>query len=165
MSSAGDPAYAPALDADGDGAIADVELQLVQLQLGGPPGPSGLACAGSAPCSACDAPDNDGDGLCDAVDDCTAAPDSLQLDSDLDGFGNACDPDFTNDGVVGVPDLLMVAGAFESRVGDPDYAPALDADGDGVVGAAEILLLGRHFERAPGPSGRDCAGSIPCLAP
>jgi len=165
MSSAGDPVYAAALDADGDGAIADAELELVQSHFGGPPGPSGLACAGSVPCSACDAPDSDGDGVCDALDDCLTTPDPLQVDSDLDGYGNACDPDFTNDGVVSGIDLSMLLAAFESRVGEPGYARALDLNGDGVVGVEEYLLLLSYFEGVPGPSGRDCAGTIPCLTP
>jgi len=37
-------------------------------------------------------PDSDGDGICDAVDDCPATSDGKQGDSDGDGIGDACDP-------------------------------------------------------------------------
>ena len=36
-------------------------------------------------------PDSDGDGFCDAVDNCDANP-GAQVDSDGDGLGDACDP-------------------------------------------------------------------------
>ena len=36
-------------------------------------------------------PDTDGDGICDAVDNCPAVPNPSQTDSDNDGFGDACD--------------------------------------------------------------------------
>jgi hypothetical protein len=48
----GDPAYDPDFDADGDGAIGIPDYNVFRLYFGGPPGPSGLACAGSAPCPA-----------------------------------------------------------------------------------------------------------------
>ena len=48
--SSGEPGYDAGLDADGDGVIAGLEFSLVVSSYGGPPGPSGLACAGSIPC-------------------------------------------------------------------------------------------------------------------
>lgn len=36
-------------------------------------------------------PDSDGDGFCDAVDNCDDSP-GAQVDDDGDGIGNACDP-------------------------------------------------------------------------
>jgi hypothetical protein len=160
-----DPGYDPVYDAEGDGAIGDAEMELLVGRFGGPPGPSGLACAAAAPCSACDAPDGDGDGVCDALDACVTTPDPRQADSDLDGYGDACDADFTNDGVVGAPDLVILGQAFGSRAGDPEYAPAADGDGDGAIGADDLARLAARFAGAPGPSGRDCAGSVPCLFP
>jgi hypothetical protein len=160
-----DPRYEPVYDAEGDGAIGDAEMALLLSLFGRPPGPSGLGCRGAAPCSACDAPDSDGDGVCDVLDVCVATPDARQIDVDLDGYGNACDPDYTNDGVVGVPDLLILQRAFGRLAGDPAFLPAADADADGVIGSDELILLVSRFNGAPGPSGRDCAGSIPCLFP
>ncbi len=37
-------------------------------------------------------PDTDGDGVCDALDDCPTTADSTQSDGDGDGIGDACDP-------------------------------------------------------------------------
>jgi hypothetical protein len=162
-----DPEYEAALDADGDGAIGDAEADLVSGGFGGPPGPSGLACAGSVPCSACDAFDSDGDGVCDAADACITRHDPLQVDSDFDGYGNACDFDYTNDGVVGTPDLVVLHEAFGTLAGDPAYSAAVDANADGAIGAPDLGLLGGGggFGGAPGPSGLDCAGAPPCLGP
>ena len=42
--------------------------------------------------TACTLIDADGDGVCDAKDDCPAAPDPAQADIDGDGLGDACDP-------------------------------------------------------------------------
>jgi hypothetical protein len=47
----GDPRFDPVLDADGDGRVGGREFLLLAAQWGGPPGPSGLACAGEVPCS------------------------------------------------------------------------------------------------------------------
>jgi hypothetical protein len=158
-----DPAYAAVLDADGDGEIDDAELLLLSQHLGGPPGPSGLACAGSAPCTACDAADSDGDGICDALDDCVGTPDPLQIDSDLDGFGNVCDTDYTNDGVAGVPDLVIFREALGTFAGDPHYSSAVDANSDGGIGAPDLVVVSTRLGEAPGPSGLACAGTPPCL--
>jgi len=51
-------------------------------------------CTGSDPACPPDTgkPDSDGDGVCDALDDCPATPDAAQADSDHDGIGDACDP-------------------------------------------------------------------------
>src|SRR5947207_2012003 len=37
-------------------------------------------------------PDTDGDGVCDALDDCPTTADATQSDGDGDGIGDACDP-------------------------------------------------------------------------
>ena len=42
------------------------------------------------------APDSDGDGVTDDVDNCTAVPNAAQTDTDGDGHGNICDADFDN---------------------------------------------------------------------
>jgi hypothetical protein len=46
--------------------------------------------------------DTDADGVEDAEDNCLLIPNAgaLACDSDMDGYGNLCDGDFNNDGVV-----------------------------------------------------------------
>jgi hypothetical protein len=106
--------------------------------------------------------DADADGICDPEDNCTDVPNPEQRDSDVDGFGNACDSDYDGDGVVGIADFGMLRRAFGSAAGGPDWNPQLDANGDGVIGIVEFTLLRRTFGAAPGPSGRGCVAGVSC---
>jgi subtilisin family serine protease len=49
---AGDPGFDPRFDHDGDGVVGSSDFNFLRSQLASPPGPSGLLCAGSAPCAA-----------------------------------------------------------------------------------------------------------------
>jgi hypothetical protein len=100
--------------------------------------------------------DADGDGVPPGLDNCLGLANSSQLDTNLDGHGNACDADYNDDGLIGAPDFLRLAAAFGSTVGDPEYDPELDADGDGAIGASEFFLLGRSMGGPPGPSAPAC---------
>jgi hypothetical protein len=108
------------------------------------------------------ASDADGDGLCDDGDNCLDAANPSQIDSNRDGFGNACDADYDDDGVVGTPDQLVFAGAFGAREGEAAFRAEADANDDAVIGIPDFLLLGAHFGGPPGPSGLSCAGTVPC---
>ncbi|MBT8145116.1 MAG: hypothetical protein KJO55_10465, partial [Gammaproteobacteria bacterium] len=92
-------------------------------------------------------PDSDGDGVVDDVDNCTIAANADQTDTDGDGYGNACDPDFNNDGSVNFIDLQIMKQAFFSA--DPD----VDLTGDGIVNFADLQILKLLFFGSPGPSG------------
>lgn len=106
--------------------------------------------------------DSDGDGVCDALDNCTNVANVLQVDTDVDGFGNACDGDYTNDGVVGIQDYSLFLSAYGSHEGDPGYDGSFDHDEDGGVGATDYLRVMKFYGGSPGPSGLACAGTSPC---
>jgi hypothetical protein len=99
-----------------------------------------------APCGR--AVDSDADGACDAGDNCTLVANADQRDADSDGFGNLCDADLNDDGVVNLVDLA----AFRARFLSGD--PVADFDGDGVVSLTDLAIFKASFLRSPGPSGR-----------
>lgn len=91
--------------------------------------------------------DGDGDGIVDGEDNCLGRVNPAQRDTDGDGFGNDCDGDLNQDGVVNFIDL----GRFRLAFGSTD--PDADLDGDGVVGPTDLGLLKLGFFAPPGPSG------------
>ena len=107
------------------------------------------------------ATDTDSDTVPDASDNCVLVPNAgtLFCDTDQDGYGNACDPDINNDGVVGGPDYAPITASF-GETGHPDN-PA-DVNCDGVVGGPDYGPITSDFGGTPGPSGLSCAGTIPC---
>ena len=53
-------------------------------------------------------PDADGDGVPDASDNCTLVANPTQLDADVDGYGNICDADLNNNGLVTTSDYTIL---------------------------------------------------------
>ena len=133
--------------------------------------------AGATPIpSACAAiPDTDGDGVFDDLDNCTLVANADQRDTNGDGFGNACDPDFDNDCVVTVctgianvfdfldpecassnTDVSLFGSAFQTT--DPDF----DLDGNGNVNFADLAILVPFAGLPPGPSAvAECEVVVP----
>lgn len=107
-------------------------------------------------------PDADSDGATDAEDNCLFVANSTQLDANQDGYGNACDADYNDDGAVGALDFKQVRQAFGSTQGGPGWDPEVDANGDGAIGSVDFLLFRSSYGSPPGPSGLACAGSVPC---
>ncbi len=104
-----------------------------------------------------DQPDGDGDGVPDYVDNCTDAKNADQLDSDGDGYGNACDGDLNNDGRTDSLDLGLFKKAFTSTSGDdPDLRAATDFNGDGKIDSLDLGLFKKLFSKSPGPSALRC---------
>ena len=100
--------------------------------------------------------DTDRDGVIDNLDNCINVangpliPDAggnVQLDTDADGYGNICDPDFDNNLIVNAADLAFFKTKFFSA--DPDA----DLNGNGIVNAADLAILKTMFFKPPGPSG------------
>jgi hypothetical protein len=106
--------------------------------------------------------DLDADFVADESDNCLGLANPAQLDTNQDGYGNACDPDYTNDGFVGLPDFSGLSAAWGKLPGQPGYSEDVDATGDGLIGLPEFNLFSAYYNGSPGPSGHPCAGSIPC---
>jgi len=100
--------------------------------------------------------DSDEDGIPDVADNCTLVangpddvvpPEPAQNDTDMDGYGNRCDADLNNDGLVTVADFLMLRDALNTDDGDADL------NGDGAVTVTDFLILRGSLNQPPGPSG------------
>ena len=161
---------------NGDGVVTSSDFSLFVPLYGHPPGPSGLACANAAhPTALCFArslADADGDGVFNGDDSCVQLKNPSQLDSDLDGFGNACDGDLDNDGFVLASDFTVFNQCFShtvptpSSLHDPVCAES-DMDGSGGVGQPDYSLFLTEFSTTgvPGPTGKLCADATSRLQP
>jgi len=103
--------------------------------------------------------DVDSDGVPDVHDNCTTTPNgplagscNAQQDVDEDGYGNACDSDFNNDGATGLDDLGSILGHLNQVV------PIEDLNCDGAVGLDDLGQVLGSLNQNPGPSGLPCAG-------
>lgn len=77
------------------------------------------------------APDSDGDGIGDNVDNCPNTPNPGQADADLDGVGDACDNCQT---VINTNQADTDGDGIGNACDTCPLDPANDADGDGVCG-------------------------------
>ncbi|MGH2690321.1 MAG: thrombospondin type 3 repeat-containing protein, partial [Actinomycetota bacterium] len=148
----GNPAYLSEADFDGDGALDQADFDLLLTMVAVRPGPSGLACAGSVPCLHPSA-DADADGIPNGSDNCTARANADQRDTNGDGYGNACDPDYDGDGDIDGNDYAIFVPLFGSREGEERYEADVDLNGDSAIGAPDLLLLAQLYGKPPGPSG------------
>jgi hypothetical protein len=92
--------------------------------------------------------DEDGDGIADRTDNCQTLPNADQRDTNADGFGNLCDPDLNDDGIVNFLDLATFKSVFLTGDADADF------NGDGNVNFPDLAILKSFFFDAPGPSGQ-----------
>lgn len=92
--------------------------------------------------------DADADGVADANDNCLGLANTNQSDADGDGFGDLCDADFDQSGMVNSVDLAILKEAIGTR------SPRADANGDGFVNALDAAILKNRFGKAPGPSAK-----------
>jgi hypothetical protein len=101
-------------------------------------------------------PDADNDGVPDISDNCTLVPNGAgdigtagpyQNDTDGDDYGNMCDPDFNQNGIVDPVDFSLL----KTRFGQPGF-PDQDLNGNGIVDPVDFSLLKTMFGQPPGPS-------------
>ena len=114
------------------------------------------------PCLGFTALDADGDTIDDGRDNCLLVPNPSQTDVDVDGYGNQCDADYTNAGVVGIPAFNVLSAAWGSLIGAANYNPNVDHDESGSIGIPDFIVFSIQFGGVPGPSGLPCAGTVPC---
>jgi hypothetical protein len=117
-----------------------------------------LDCAGIA------SDDMDDDTIPDACDNCTLVANPDQRDGDagaddnssltgLQRYGDVCDADLDNDGIVGVSDFSVeFQPCFGTLTNEAPECSRADFDADGVVGLIDFLLFFRpSFGLEPGP--------------
>ena len=100
--------------------------------------------------------DSDGDGVDDAIDNCTTTENGTllpigasaisQRDTDGDGYGNVCDADLDGSLTVDLSDFSLFRSAFGTA--DPDA----DFDGNGSVDLSDFSTFRAFLGSAPGPS-------------
>ncbi len=102
----------------------------------------------------CNGDDADADGVCDDYHNCIEVANPDQEDTDDDYFGNRCDPDFDNDGLVGWKDWDYLNKSLGYTRGAFQFKAVLDLNHDGAIGLADKAIFGQFWGMAPGPSGR-----------
>jgi hypothetical protein len=90
--------------------------------------------------------DADQDGIPDLGDNCTLLANTDQRDSNGDGYGNSCDADFNDNGIVDPTDFTAV----KSLVGQ--VSPDHDLNGNGIVDPTDFTFTKANVGQLPGPS-------------
>jgi hypothetical protein len=108
------------------------------------------------------AADCDLDSVANAVDNCSLLANATQLDSDGDGYGNACDAELNNSALVTTADFGLLRSVLNQTAASSPMAAAADLSGSGTVTTADFAILRPLLNTAPGPSGYVCAGIVPC---
>ena len=99
------------------------------------------------------AADTDADGVLDSGDNCVLVANPGQLDTDGDGFGNACDGDLNNSGLVTAADFAILRSVLNQSSSASLTAATADLNGSGVVTETDYAILRSLIGTAPGPSG------------
>jgi predicted outer membrane repeat protein len=86
--------------------------------------------------------DADSDGFVDALDNCPAAANADQADTDGDSLGNLCDPDIDGDGVLNGSDFYPTISICGATVGLAANQCLTDTDGDGIPDSCNATCTG-----------------------
>ncbi len=86
-----------------------------------------------------DLTDSDGDNIPDSEDNCRMTVNPRQLDTDQDGYGNACDCDLNNDNTVDVSDFTQLRGYWGQS------EPVADFNGDGLIDHSDFMIFRTHW--------------------
>jgi len=107
------------------------------------------------------------DGVEDAFDNCTAAYNPDQKDTDHDGCGNMCDADYDQTGTTSITDFGTFKAGFPFGVGNPAYNPNTDHDCSGTTSITDFGTFKAEFVApgTPGPSGISNASRDPIACP
>jgi probable HAF family extracellular repeat protein len=97
--------------------------------------------------------DVDGDGIPNATDNCSLVHNPTQLDADSDGYGNFCDGDLNNSGLVTTSDVNLLRSCIGLLASSSALCAAADIDGSGTVSAFDVSLQRNMLNAPPGPSG------------
>ncbi|MFK8029612.1 MAG: thrombospondin type 3 repeat-containing protein [Gammaproteobacteria bacterium] len=91
--------------------------------------------------------DTDLDSISDELDNCITASNFGQVDTDMDGFGNACDADFNQSCSTNFFDISLFSAEF---LGSNQL---FDLNDDGAVNFLDYAVINASFLQPPGPSG------------
>jgi arylsulfate sulfotransferase len=98
--------------------------------------------------------DSDNDGIADFQDNCVYSANgplltdlggNSQLDSDGDGYGNICDGDLNNDGMVNSQDLGLMKLAFLTSANQSNFNPDADLNGDNIINSLDLGIFKELF--------------------
>lgn len=96
--------------------------------------------------------DGDADGIPDALDNCVELANADQIDDDLDGFGNRCDADLNQSGLVNIGDFGLFRTCLLHAQNHEPFDLACDFDGSRTITALDARIFRSLYERKPGPS-------------
>ena len=100
--------------------------------------------------------DRDNDGIADATDNCVDIANPRQIDAGGDGFGNACDQDLNDDGIVNLKDIVEFQTALTQARPDADF------NGDNTVDIVDYAFFSDAYLMGPGPRGTCVCVSQTC---
>ena len=86
--------------------------------------------------------------MSDDLDNCREYVNPNQRDSDNDGYGNWCDPDYDNNGIVNFGDFIRFVRAW----GSDDFD--IDLNDDGIINFGDFVIFVHYFFGPPGPGAK-----------